>query len=160
MIHHLLLLFAPHAYISLFHLKFIMLSLKAPFRNVEIYRSQVCNVTAIWVSFDLCPLCLRASQWIYITWGFWENHIHTLWQNYRNMLVEYMFTCMSLYFDFVFPQASKANVRLPFSVFCSTCFFRCASISWFEVVSESVSHLPFSASASTGLSELFYSFPI
>ena len=33
-------------------------------------------------------------------------------------------------------------------------FFRCASISWFEVVTQWVSHLPFSASASTGLSEL------
>ena len=33
-------------------------------------------------------------------------------------------------------------------------FFRCASISWFEVVSNWVSHLPFSASASTGLIEL------
>ena len=36
--------------------------------------------------------------------------------------------------------------------------FRCASISWFEVVSQWVSHLPFSASASTGLSELFLIF--
>ena len=35
--------------------------------------------------------------------------------------------------------------------------FRCASISWFQVVSQSVSHWCFSASASTGLSELFAS---
>ena len=34
--------------------------------------------------------------------------------------------------------------------------FRCASISWFQVVSQSVSHWCFSASASTGLSELFF----
>ena len=34
--------------------------------------------------------------------------------------------------------------------------FRCASISWFEVVSNWVSHLPFSASATTGLSDYFF----
>ena len=34
--------------------------------------------------------------------------------------------------------------------------FRCASISWFHVVSQWVNHWCFSASASTGLSELFY----
>ena len=33
--------------------------------------------------------------------------------------------------------------------------FRCASISWFQAVSGSVGNLPFSASASTSLSELF-----
>ena len=33
--------------------------------------------------------------------------------------------------------------------------FRCASISWFQVVSHSVSHFFFTASASTGLSDLF-----
>ena len=33
--------------------------------------------------------------------------------------------------------------------------FRCASISWFQAVSGSVGNLPFSASASTGLSDYF-----
>ena len=36
-------------------------------------------------------------------------------------------------------------------------FFRCASISWFQVVSKSVGEWCFSASASTGLSDLFSS---
>ena len=38
----------------------------------------------------------------------------------------------------------------------SLSFFRGASISWFQVVSQSVSHWCFSAIASTGLSELFF----
>ena len=104
-------------------------TLKAPLHNVEIYRSQVCNVTAMWVSFDLCPLCLRASLWIHIIWELWENHIHTLWQNDRNTLI----ICLPIWaFDFAFPQSlllTSVCLLVSFAqhVFC--CYFANSCIS-------------------------------
>ena len=55
------------------------------------------------------------------------------------------------------PQVVWASLLL--HLICTVSdLFRCASISWFQVVSQSVSHWCFWASASTGLSQLLFFF--
>ena len=61
-------------------------------------------------------------------------------------------TPLLLNYGFCQPLKWTISIHWYFVIFL---LFRCASISWFEVVSNWVSHLPFSASASTGLSDYF-----